>query len=233
MLYAEVKERVFDGRKSARGELEQCLKNSGLRWVGVDEVGRGCLAGPVYASCAILDYERLSALANDRLKLLRDSKTLSQKQRFEAVAVVKDCAIEIQTAWASAREIEVLGILQATFLAMRRALGACKNSFDVVLVDGNQRIPGIDHPQIAVIKGDSCCHAIAGASIIAKETRDLFMKEQSLEHPGYGFADHVGYGTKAHLEAITKLGPTPLHRMNFAPLKKSNHQPPLGFHAAE
>ncbi len=229
MLYADFKQRVYDGRNSARGELERCLLRSKLRCLGVDEVGRGCLAGPVYACASLIDLEKILDSDSEDIKLIRDSKTLSAKQRQHSIEILKSYVIEKHIASADPREIEVLGILQASFLAMRRAIAQFANPVDVILVDGNQRIPGVELPQIAVIKGDHSCYSIAAASIFAKEARDHFMRDQDKLYPDYGFGDHVGYGTKAHLKAIETHGPTPMHRMNFAPLKKDPVQLSLGF----
>ncbi len=204
-----------------RGKLEKALvERDGVVIVGVDEVGRGCIAGPVYAACVILDFAKLHLLAADEKNLLRDSKTLSAGQRQKALSTIQTIAIEIQSGHASVREIETLGIQPATFLAMRRALNNCQQPFNLVLVDGNRPINDIAWKQMTVIKGDNLCYSIAAASIVAKETRDQFMREQDLQFPDYGFASHVGYGTKEHLAAIARSGICTLHRRNFAPISK-------------
>lgn len=187
---------------------------------GVDEVGRGCLAGPVYAGAVCLDYSKLQSLSKKDLALIRDSKTLSLSQRLAARELVLFAAKSTAVSAASSSEIESLGIVPATFLAMRRALSELENKPGLILVDGKQKISEIDIPQQAIVKGDSLTFCIAAASILAKLARDAFMVEQDKLYPGYFFADHVGYGTKAHLAALSDLGPVPIHRKNFAPISR-------------
>ena len=201
-----------------RGEFESKLLQSGHIPVGLDEVGRGCLAGPVYAGCVILDYKALSKLPANDLKLIRDSKTLSAKQRGDAIAILEGVALHRQTGSASAQEIDEIGIVRATFLAMRRCLPQYLAPQHVLLIDGKLKMPHYGGPQHAIIKGDSSCFAIAAAAIFAKEARDTFMREQAEEHPHWGFDSHVGYGTKTHLAALAQHGISPLHRRTFAPV---------------
>jgi len=201
-----------------RGEFESQLIQSGLTPVGLDEVGRGCLAGPVYAGCVVLDYDGIARLSPTELKLIRDSKTLSAKQRRDAVAIIQSVAIHCQTGSASAQEIDELGIVRATFLAMRRCLPQYLSHQHVLLIDGTLKMPDYRGPQHAIIKGDNSCFAIAAAAIHAKEARDSYMREQAETHPHWGFDQHVGYGTKSHLAALVRHGASPLHRRSFAPI---------------
>lgn len=203
-----------------KGDIERSLIKEGFTLAGIDEVGRGCLAGPVVASCVALDYERLFCLEPVTLSKIRDSKTLSSKQRTEILSLIKTISFDVSLGIASVREIEDVGILSATFLAMNRAvesLGQIRPN--LLLVDGNQRIKGQSIDQRTVVKGDSLCFAIAAASIIAKEYRDSFMRECSVDRPHWGFEKHVGYGTADHLAAIKFHGICDLHRKNFAPIR--------------
>jgi ribonuclease HII len=202
-----------------RGKIEAELISLYPRIAGVDEVGRGCLAGPVYAAVVMLDYSRLRLCPRAELELLRDSKTLSPAQRQRMLPRIEELSLASAIAHAEVREIENLGIVPATFLAMTRALGKITREIDVLLIDGKAPLPGFKGYQRAVIKGDNLCFCIAAASILAKEARDRFMREAADTFPGYGFAAHVGYGTQAHLRAIAAQGPCSLHRMNFAPLR--------------
>ena len=205
----------------ARGDIERELSGRGLRLAGVDEVGRGCLAGPVHAACAVLDYDALAALEAREPKLhalIRDSKTLSGKQRALIVPTIMGVVKRSAVASASVSEIETFGIGNAIFLAMRRALEQCVGDYDMALVDGNRPIVDFAIPQQTVVSGDALCFSIAAASILAKEARDTLMREEGKAHSAYGFEDHVGYGTKAHIEAIERHGICRLHRRNFAPI---------------
>lgn len=202
-----------------RGQIEKAHREAGRIFAGVDEVGRGCLAGPVAAGCAILNFEKLAKLKSADRKLIRDSKLLSTAQRRYIIPMIKDVAIDWQVAWASVDEIERHGILPACFLAMRRALSACKTDFDLLLVDGKLPVKGYDGEQEMIVKGDNLCFSIAAASILAKEARDDFMRTQDIVYPYYGFADHVGYGTRQHIASITAHGICSLHRRNFDPIR--------------
>jgi ribonuclease HII len=201
-----------------RGELELNYIKNHPNLIGVDEVGRGCIAGPVFAACVSLDYEKLRQLPQKELSLIRDSKTLSQKQRASIIPAIKTVAREFAIASSSVAEIEGLGIVGATFAAMMKALSQCTQNYDLLLIDGNTKIPQYTKPQANIIGGDNSCYAIAAASIFAKEARDDFMREQAKEYPQYGFEDHVGYGTKQHIAAMRKHGLSSLHRRNFAPV---------------
>lgn len=177
---------------------------------GVDEAGRGPLAGPVVAAAVILD---------DRHPIdgLADSKKLSERKRETLFHQVMGQALCCSIASASVQEIDDMNILNATFLAMRRAVEGLRLKPRLVLVDGN-RLPKLDVMAEAIVQGDSKVAAISAASILAKVTRDRLMREADVLHPGYGFAQHKGYGTAAHLSALKQLGPCLIHRQSFAPV---------------
>ena len=192
-------------------EIENSYYDSGIVTIcGVDEAGRGPLAGPVCAAAVILP----AGLVIDGLD---DSKKLSDKRRRELMPIIQENAIAYGIAFASHEEIDQINILQATFLAMERALEKLNIRPDLALIDGNrQKDFGIN--AVTVVKGDSRSANIAAASVLAKVTRDDYMEEMAKQYPGYGFEIHKGYGTKAHYAALTELGPSPIHRMTF--LKK-------------
>lgn len=179
---------------------------------GVDEVGRGPLAGPVVTAAVILDPAR-------PIEGLADSKSISEKKRERLFDEIREKAL----AWALGRcevaEIDELNILQATMLAMQRAVAALSPQPEHVLVDGN-RCPPLPCSAEAVVKGDSRVAAISAASILAKVTRDREMVELDARYPGYGLAGHKGYPTRAHLEALRTLGVTPVHRRSFGPVAR-------------
>lgn len=207
-------------KPSQKGAIERSWLGQGLHPAGVDEVGRGCIAGPVVAACVMLDYTRLDQLEDKTRSKIRDSKTLSAKQRAELVQIIELISIGKAIGVASEREIERHGILYATFLAMNRAIAAlAPTQPDILLVDGNQKIANQACRQVAIIKGDSLCYSIAAASILAKEFRDQFMQSQIGTHPHWGFERHVGYGTADHIAAIHQHGICDLHRKNFAPIR--------------
>jgi ribonuclease HII len=202
-----------------RGVLENKLLARGRAILGVDEVGRGCLAGPLYAGACILDYQRLRELPREVLVNLRDSKKLNALKRRRMVVAIREIALEAHLGMVTEREIEDLGISRANGLAILRAIRQCKSTYDIVLVDGRQRIDGISVEQQSVIKGDDLCYAIAAASILAKEARDEFMQQKAKTYPEYGFEAHVGYGTVLHRKMIEQYGICPLHRKNFEPIR--------------
>ena len=177
---------------------------------GVDEAGRGPLAGPVCAAAVILppDIE---------IPGLNDSKKLTDKKRRELFDIITAEAVSYGIALVSEKEIDEINILQATFRAMEQAVARMDVMPDIVLVDGN-REPRMPYPVKTVIKGDSLSASIAAASILAKVTRDRLMEQLDATYPQYGFAVHKGYGTKRHYAALTEFGPSPIHRMTF--LKK-------------
>ena len=177
---------------------------------GVDEAGRGPLAGPVCAAAVVLPKGLV-------IPGLNDSKKLSDKRRRELFPIIQQEAVSFGIAFASQEEIDEINILQATFLAMRRAMEQLNPQPEFALIDGN-RETDFGVPCKTVIKGDSLSANIAAASVLAKVTRDNWMMEAAEKYPGYGFEIHKGYGTKAHYAALEKLGPCPIHRRSF--LKK-------------
>jgi len=178
---------------------------------GVDEVGRGPLAGPVVAAAVILDPEH-------PIFGLNDSKLLTERKRESLFGEIKDKCLAWGIGIAQVDEIDNINILQASLLAMQRAVAALDISPDEVWVDGNQA-PNVPYPVTTIIKGDQTIPAISAASILAKVTRDALMVELDACHPGYGFAAHKGYPTKAHISALTQHGITPIHRRSFGPVK--------------
>ncbi len=192
-------------------EIENRHFSSGVGLIcGVDEAGRGPLAGPVCAAAVILP-------PNLEIPGLTDSKKLSDKKRRELMPIVKEKAIAYGIGFASHEEIDEINILQATFLAMERALAQLQVKPELALIDGNRQ-KDFGLPVETVVKGDSLSASIAAASVLAKVTRDDVMLELAEQFPGYGLEIHKGYGTKAHYEALRNLGPSPIHRMTF--LKK-------------
>lgn len=189
------------------------------RWqrvAGVDEAGRGPLAGPVFAAAVILDPAR-------PIPGLRDSKRLVAARRETLAAQIRGHALAWSVAWADAAEIDCLDILQATFLAMRRAVCGLQVAPEVVLVDGN-RLPQLADRAgslRAVVRGDDSVAAISAASILAKQARDALMRSLDEAYPGYQLAAHKGYPTARHAEALARLGPSPQHRASFAPVYRN------------
>lgn len=181
---------------------------------GVDEVGRGPLAGPVVAAAVILPqgFDPIG---------LGDSKALTQAQRLTA-----EKRIRAEASWSIAfvdpDEIDRINILQATFAAMRRALMGLAHEPELAIVDGDKTPPGLPFPSQALIKGDAKHASVAAASILAKCARDRYMMEMAVRFPNYGFERNVGYGSAEHLAAIAKWGPCPLHRMSFAPMRQDS-----------
>lgn len=202
-----------------KGAIERKVLRKRRKPIGVDEVGRGCLAGPVYAAVVALDYYAIDDLDEEVRDLIRDSKALSAKQRQKIIPVIHQVSLEYGVGSASVREIEDLGIVPATFLAMTRAFEQLKTPYDLLLIDGNQKHPNLPLEQMTIVGGDALCYAIAAASILAKEARDDVMRAHHLEYPHYGFGDHVGYSTRGHLEALRTHGVSPIHRRNYAPVR--------------
>jgi len=188
------------------------------RLAGVDEAGRGPLAGPVVAAAAVLPADWVVGGVPESLERLNDSKKLTEKTREEIFEGIHAEPIEFGVGIASEGVIDEINILQATFRAMNEALGQINPAPMHALVDGRP-VPSLCLPHTAIIKGDARSYSIATASILAKVTRDGLMRAYDLQFPGYGFSQHKGYGTKAHLAAIEKLGPCPIHRQSFAPLR--------------
>lgn len=191
--------------------IEHSLFEKGITIVcGVDEAGRGPLAGPVCAAAVILPHDA-------DIPGLNDSKKLSDKKRRELFPIIKECAISYGIAFADHQEIDEINILQATYLAMERAISQLTVKPDIALIDGN-RAKDFGIPVQTVVHGDSLSASIAAASVLAKVTRDDYMLEMAERYPEYGFEIHKGYGTKAHYAALSNVGASPIHRMTF--LKK-------------
>ena len=210
---------VRDPERRFLFEAEATLRLRGYaRIAGIDEAGRGPLAGPVVAAAVILSVDFSHPL-------LDDSKKLSSAQRAEVAAALRaHPGIRFAVAEATVEEIDALNILGATLLAMRRAVEALTPLPDYVLVDGRD-CPPVGIPGRAVIQGDAKVAAIAAASILAKEARDATMVAWAAAHPAYGFEIHKGYGTAAHLAALKRHGPTPIHRRSFAPVRACSDTP--------
>ncbi len=209
-----------DFNTTDRLEFERDLWSRGFTLVaGVDEAGRGPLAGPVVAAAVILPSTWANSGLDARLVDLNDSKQLTETQRenfFQILTTHPDLLYSI--AIVDAATIDRINILQATHCAMNEALAQLQPQPQQVLVDGRP-VKSMTLPQTALVKGDSRSYSIAAASVLAKVTRDRMMLEYEAKFPGYGFAVHKGYGVPQHLAAIEKLGPCPIHRMSFAPLK--------------
>lgn len=183
---------------------------------GLDEVGRGPLAGPVMAGVAVLP----ASPRGRWVSLVRDSKQLTPAQRRHALSHLQEAALALEVGMCSPQEIDELGIVPATRLAMMRALSSLARSPQFLLLDAIS-LPEAGIPQRAIIRGDQTCLSIAAASIVAKVTRDRIMEEQEdAAHPGYGFARHKGYATAEHLRSLSLLGPCPIHRYSFAPVRQ-------------
>ncbi len=215
--------RTATPRPGPTQEAELAAQAAGCaRVAGIDEAGRGPLAGPVMAAAVILP-------AGYGLPGLDDSKKLTAHRREELFeALVGDPAVRFCVASASVEEIDRLNILRATHLAMRRAaegVATLAGGLDLCLIDGLP-VPGFPYPSRSVVKGDALCLCIAAASVLAKVTRDRYMRELDALFPQYGFARHAGYGTPQHLEALRRHGPSPHHRRSFEPVAQM--QLPLG-----
>ena len=182
------------------------------RVAGVDEAGRGPLAGPVVAGAVILDPE-------NPIEGLDDSKRLSASRRERLFDEIQEKALAWSVASATVAEIDSINILQATMLAMQRAVNALLPTAEHALIDGN-RCPELSCPAQAIVRGDSRVAAISAASILAKVTRDREMQVLDMKYPGYGLAQHKGYPSKAHIAALELLGVTPIHRRSYAPVRR-------------
>ena len=192
-------------------KIEQAHFDNGVKIIcGVDEAGRGPLAGPVCAAAVILP-------PNAEIPGLNDSKKLSDKKRRELYPVIMEQAVAYAIAFADHEEIDAINILQATYLAMERAIDQLSVKPELALIDGN-RAKDFGIPVQTVVHGDSLSASIAAASVLAKVTRDDYMLKMAEAYPGYAFEIHKGYGTKAHYAALTEKGPCPIHRKSF--LKK-------------
>ncbi len=204
-------------KQSPDFSFEQAAMDRGFpRIAGVDEVGRGPLAGPVTAAAVVLDPARIPPGLND-------SKKLTAKRREALHAQILDMA-EVSIAHASVEEIDEINILRASHLAMERAVAGLKIPPDHVLIDGNQVPRGLAVSNETIIKGDARSLSIAAASIAAKICRDCVMVDLAQQHPGYGWEKNAGYGTKAHMEGLRNLGVTPHHRRSFKPIHNILYQ---------
>ncbi len=183
-----------------------------LMVAGVDEVGRGPLAGPVVAAAVILDPDKPIAG-------LMDSKKLSEKKRESLSILIKQHALAWSLGRAEVEEIDQINILQASLLAMQRAVAGLSVRPNKALIDGN-KLPKLECPAEAIVKGDSKIPAISAASIVAKVARDTEMLDLDEQYPGYGLAKHKGYPTKAHIQALSELGVSPIHRLSYKPVRQ-------------
>ena len=208
-----------------RLSFERELWLKGLSHIsGVDEAGRGPLAGPVVAAAVVLPQRWLGAGLDERLRDLNDSKQLTEAQRENYFAILTaHPEIRFAIAVVDAETIDRINILQATHRAMNEALAQLSPSPEHVLVDGRP-VKTMRFPQTALVKGDAKSYSIAAASVLAKVTRDRMMLEFHARHPGYGFAEHKGYGTPQHLAAIARLGACPIHRRSFAPIRTKERE---------
>ena len=188
---------------------EKAAENSGFKLIcGVDEAGRGPLAGPVCAAAVILPDDL-------EIEGLNDSKKLSEKKREQLYDVITEKALAYSVAYGTLEEIEEKNILNATFLAMNRAIEGLQLKADFALIDGNKIPTGIKIPAAAIVKGDAKSMSIAAASILAKVSRDRLLMEYDKKYPQYQFAKHKGYGTKLHTDLIKEFGPCEIHRLSF------------------
>ncbi len=190
-------------------EFEKAAVNSGFSCIcGVDEAGRGPLAGPVCAAAVILP-------AGAVIEGLDDSKKLTEKKRERLYDIIKQTAVAYSVAYGTLEEIETVNILEATYLAMNRAIEGLNVKPDFALIDGNRVPRGIKIPCETIVKGDSKSMSVAAASVLAKVTRDRLMLEYDKKYPEYNFKKHKGYGTKEHTELIKQYGPCEIHRLSF------------------
>ena len=199
-------------------QTEEKLFNKGYKLIGaIDEAGRGPLAGPVVSACVIIDS---SFKITEELQEVKDSKKLTAQKRLKLFPIIKQQVKAVQIGVCDHQIIDKINILQATFLAMKKALNNTGINPDIVLLDGKLTIPKLNIKQEAIVSGDDSVFSIAMASIIAKTSRDFIMEELDKKYPQYLFAKHKGYGTKLHLELIEKHGPCPVYRLSFAPFKQ-------------
>lgn len=183
---------------------------------GVDEAGRGPLAGPVVAACVVIGSD---FVIEGELEKVIDSKKLSAKKREELYKLIREKALAVEIGVVSPKIIDKINILQASLLAMKKAAEGCKIVPDYLFIDGKFKIPKISTAQSAVIGGDGKVFCIAAASIIAKVARDWLITDEAKKYPEYQFEKHKGYGTALHLAKLKEFGPCPIHRQTFAPVK--------------
>ena len=199
-------------------ELESVLRKRGFRYIaGVDEVGRGPLAGPVVAAAVIFPVD----IDEEDLFGVRDSKELTAAARGRLATLVFQKALDVRVGWAPAREVDAVGIVGATRRAMMRAVNKLEPRPEGLLIDAVS-LPGVDLPQRCPVKGDRVSLSIAAASIVAKVARDRLMEEADRRYPGYGFYRNKGYGTREHIRALNRQGPCRIHRVSFAPVARCN-----------
>jgi len=199
---------------------ETNLKQQGYQLIaGIDEAGRGPLAGPVVAAAVIFDFIAIP----EELNGIADSKKLNADKRVSFAKIIMERAAGFGIGVCDHLTIDRLNILQATFLAMKKALSALKTKPAIILVDGGLPLPNYSSPQQAIINGDNLIFSIAAASILAKVTRDAIMEEMHAKYPRYFFNRHKGYGTKLHLDALKLYGPCEIHRRSFRPVKRLIH----------
>ena len=198
--------------------METALRKEGLRYIaGVDEVGRGPLAGPVTAAAVIFPPD----IDQETLLGIRDSKELNATARERFAALVWERALTVRLGWAPAREVDAVGIVAATRRAMMRAVNKLKPKPEGLLIDALS-LPRVAMPQRCPVRGDSISLSIAAASIVAKVARDRLMEEADHKYPGYGFSRNKGYGTREHIGALNRWGPCRIHRASFAPVARCN-----------
>ena len=206
-----------------RLDQERALQTRGYRLIaGLDEAGRGAWAGPVYAGAVILPLQRPDLTV--ALSGVTDSKQLSPKRRETLLQTISDVALGVAVGTATAAEIDRWGVLDATRLAMRRAIDALAPAPEALIID-YVKLPGVPLPQRSLPKADWHCLTVAAASIVAKVSRDRWMIQLHEQHPGYGFDRHKGYGTAVHRSALARLGPCPIHRLSWAPLRALEQDP--------
>jgi ribonuclease HII len=207
-LVLDLRERFLE----LRANEQQYLKNAGGLLAGVDEAGRGPLAGPVVAAAVVLRTDF-------HVEGVDDSKKLTASKRAHLYEEINSGALSVSWASVSERVVDDVGILNATYVAMREAIDALSARPALVMVDG-RKIPSLDIPQVALPKADGKFLSVASASIIAKHVRDMFMADAHAKFPQYGFDNHKGYATKSHIQALLRHGPCSLHRFSFRPVKE-------------
>jgi ribonuclease HII len=199
-------------------EEEQNIFSQGYNIIGaIDEAGRGPLAGPVVAACVLTRAGALPHISDD-LALINDSKKLTAKKRERLFDIIKN-EFDVGVGVCDHITVDRINILQASFLAMKKAISDLKEKPDYIILDGGLPIPNMSIKQKAIISGDALVFSIAAASIIAKVARDRMMMQMHEIYPNYGFDRHKGYGTKLHMEQLKKFGPCPIHRKTFAPVR--------------
>ena len=204
------------GNQTPTYEEETALLEDGFTVIaGIDEAGRGSLAGPVVAGAAILPIHP----SGDWIEGIRDSKRLTPRRRESSLQRMRDAPVALASGAASSGEIDAIGIIGATRAAMARAIDALPVRPEFLLLDAIA-LPDVDIPQHSIIKGDAKCLSIAAASIVAKVTRDSMMRDLDEEYPGYGFAQHKGYGTRQHIDCLENMGACPIHRRTFGPVRR-------------